>query len=189
MAPYAIPCPKLVFNCLHRNVATHVVLLGLNAFCRLVVLFICELCPFHRYTEPADYTNHSCDPNAGFGGSPVTLVAMREIAVGEEITFDYAMCECIEHLTGNCDWECKCGTPHCRGMFTGSDWRRPELWERYGNYFSPYLLKKINYLKSVAGTPTPTSTQVSSVFPSIEKCLLEQAERDARLATASAAGN
>ena len=141
------------------------------------------------YTEPADYTNHSCDPNAGFGGSPVTLVAMREIPVGEEITFDYAMCECIEHLTGNCDWECQCGKPHCRGMFTGADWKRPELWERYGNYFSPYLLKKINYLRSLSSaTPATTSTVVSATeFPSIEKCLMEQAEREARLVAGTSA--
>lgn len=143
----------------------------------------------NRYTEPADYTNHSCDPNAGFGGSPVTLVAMKEIAVGVEITFDYAMCECIEHLTGNCDWECKCGTATCRGMFTGADWRRPELWERYGNYFSPYLLRKINYLRTLNGTPAASNTAVSTVFPSIEKCLVEQAERDARQAAVAPTTN
>lgn len=114
---------------------------------------------------------------------------MKEIAVGDEITFDYAMCECIEHLTGNCDWECKCGTPTCRGMFTGADWRRPELWERYGNYFSPYLLRKINYLRSSTGTPNAANTPVSSVFPSIEKCLMEQAERDARLAAVAPTTN
>jgi hypothetical protein len=114
---------------------------------------------------------------------------MREIPVGEEITFDYAMCECIEHLTGNCDWECQCGKPHCRGMFTGADWKRPELWERYGNYFSPYLLKKINYLRSLSSaTPATTSTVVSATeFPSIEKCLMEQAEREARLVAGTSA--
>jgi hypothetical protein len=110
---------------------------------------------------------------------------MKEIAVGQEITFDYAMCECIEHLTGNCDWECKCGTPNCRGMFTGADWKRADLWERYGNYFSPYLLKKINYLKSLSGTAVSSNAAASTAplqFPSIEKCLQDQAERAIRLA-------
>lgn len=137
--------------------------------------------PICSYTEPADYTNHSCDPNAGFGGSPVSLVAMKDIQVGQEITFDYAMCECIEHLTGNCDWECKCGASTCRGMFTGADWKRPELWERYGNYFSPYLLKKVNALKMSMGiavsSPYVSSTPVT--FPSVEKYLQETAARDA----------
>jgi len=122
----------------------------------------------------------------------VTLVAMREIPVGSEITFDYAMCECIEHLTGNCDWECKCGASNCRGLFTGADWKRPELWDKYGHYFSPYLLKKINYLKAQAGLPVPTSivpTPATAEFPSIEKCLLEQAARDARTAASVPTAN
>src|ERR1035437_7410304 len=38
--------------------------------------------------EEADYLNHSCDPNCGFGGE-ITIVAMRDIKAGEEITIDY----------------------------------------------------------------------------------------------------
>jgi SET domain-containing protein len=34
--------------------------------------------------------NHSCEPNLGMGGN-VLLVAMREIAAGEELTIDYAL--------------------------------------------------------------------------------------------------
>jgi len=100
------------------------------------------------YNEPADFTNHSCSPNAGFGNSPITLVAMRDIMPGEEIRFDYAMSECIENLPGNCDWDCLCGSDKCRGKFRGTDWKLPELWERYGNYFSPYLRKKIALIKA-----------------------------------------
>jgi len=40
--------------------------------------------------EDADYFNHSCNPNAGFKGQ-IFLVAMGDIAAGEEVTFDYAM--------------------------------------------------------------------------------------------------
>lgn len=95
------------------------------------------------YNEPADFTNHSCDPNCGFGNSPVSLVAMRDIQIGEQMTFDYAMSECIEDLPGNCDWDCLCGASCCRGKFRGADWRLPELWVKYKNYFSPYLRRKI----------------------------------------------
>ncbi|MBN1937566.1 MAG: SET domain-containing protein, partial [Anaerolineae bacterium] len=42
--------------------------------------------------DPGDYVNHSCDPNAGLRDN-VTLVAMRDIAPGEEICIDYAMCD------------------------------------------------------------------------------------------------
>jgi SET domain-containing protein len=98
--------------------------------------------PWKGYNEPADFTNHSCDPNAGFKYSPITLVAMRDIAPGEEVTFDYSMCECVNGLKGN-EFVCSCGSPHCRGMFTGNDWKIPDLWNRYGDYFSPYLRDKI----------------------------------------------
>ena len=60
--------------------------------------------------EPADYVNHSCDPNCGLWGQ-VGLVAMRAIAPGEEITFDYAMADSSSFD----EFECACGTPSCRG--------------------------------------------------------------------------
>jgi len=105
-----------------------------------------QIPPWKGFNEPADFTNHSCDPNAGFKGSPITLGAMREIASGEEITFDYAMCESIDGLKGN-EFECCCGARYCRGKFTGHDWQNPELWKRYGKYFSPYLRSKIEQLQ------------------------------------------
>src|SRR5256885_12009282 len=43
-------------------------------------------------TEPAEYFNHSCDPNTGLSGQSA-LVAMRDIEAGEEVCFDYAMSE------------------------------------------------------------------------------------------------
>ena len=36
------------------------------------------------------FLNHSCEPNVGFAGNTV-LVAMRDIAPGEELTTDYAL--------------------------------------------------------------------------------------------------
>ena len=38
------------------------------------------------------YTNHSCDPNVWMQDE-VTLAARRDIAIGEELTIDYAMIE------------------------------------------------------------------------------------------------
>lgn len=38
-----------------------------------------------------DYFNHRCAPNAGIKGESF-LVAIRDIWVGEEVCFDYAMC-------------------------------------------------------------------------------------------------
>jgi hypothetical protein len=42
--------------------------------------------------DAADYVNHSCEPNTGILGS-ILVVAMRDIEPGEEICFDYAMCD------------------------------------------------------------------------------------------------
>lgn len=39
----------------------------------------------------ADMVNHSCEPNLGFMGQ-VFLVTLRDVAQGEELCFDCAMC-------------------------------------------------------------------------------------------------
>ena len=92
--------------------------------------------------EPSDCFNHSCDPNAGLTGQ-IGLIAMRDIEAGEEICLDYAMCDGSSYD----EFDCQCGSPNCRGRVTGEDWKRPELWERYEGYFSPYLQRRIAALK------------------------------------------
>lgn len=93
--------------------------------------------------EPSDCFNHSCNPNAGMSGQ-IGLVAMRDIAVDEEICFDYAMCDGSNYD----EFPCTCGAPNCRGQITGQDWSLPDLWERYAGYFSPYLQRRIDALKN-----------------------------------------
>ncbi len=91
---------------------------------------------------PGDYVNHSCEPNGGLSGQ-IGLVAMRDIAAGEEITFDYAMSDGSDYD----EFQCECGAPNCRGTVRGTDWRNPELWKKYDGYFSPYLARRIEKLK------------------------------------------
>jgi len=93
--------------------------------------------------EPTDCFNHSCEPNVGFSGQ-IGLVAMRDIEAGEEINFDYAMCD----GTSYDEFDCQCGCENCRGQITGSDWTRPELWEKYDGYFMPYLARRIETLRT-----------------------------------------
>ncbi len=90
--------------------------------------------------EDADYVNHSCNPNAGLQGA-MCLVAMRDIAVGEEICFDYAMSDGSQYD----EFDCACGASICRGRVTGNDWQLSELQLRYGQYMSPYLLNRIRH--------------------------------------------
>ncbi len=89
--------------------------------------------------EPADYVNHSCDPNVGIVGN-VLLVAMRDIAVGEELCFDYAMTDAVDYD----EFDCACGTELCRKVVTGADWRRADLQDRYRGYLSAYLQRRID---------------------------------------------
>ncbi len=92
---------------------------------------------------PSDWINHSCDPNTGLSGQLV-LIALRPIAPGEEICFDYAMTDGSRYD----EFPCQCGSPTCRGTVTGDDWRIPELWERYGEHFAPYLARRIRTLRN-----------------------------------------
>ncbi len=99
-------------------------------------LFIGPLTPEEREASML-HLNHSCDPNVGIQGQ-IVFVAMRAIAVGEELTFDYA--------TGDDDdWtmDCRCGTAACRGTVTGRDWRKPEIQKKYAGWFAAYLRGRI----------------------------------------------
>ena len=85
--------------------------------------------------------NHSCDPNCGVEVNETgacDFVARESIAVGDEITFDYAMRNySIEHFPGGC----LCGADLCRGSVTGwkdlSDERKAD----YEGSVAPYLLE------------------------------------------------
>ena len=94
--------------------------------------------------EPGDMLNHSCEPNCGLSGGTL-LVAMRDIAIGEELTFDYAMCDATDYD----EFTCLCGEAACRGVVAGSDWRDPVLQAKYMGWFSPYLMKRIAALPTV----------------------------------------
>lgn len=66
-------------------------------------------------TDPREWApeNHSCDPNTAFHG--LDVVALRDIAAGEELTLDYAAFY-NEHME---PFECHCGSPRCRGLIMG----------------------------------------------------------------------
>jgi hypothetical protein len=85
--------------------------------------------------------NHSCDPNCGVRLNETgacDFVVRREIATGEELTFDYAMRNySIEHFPGSC----LCGAETCRGSVTGwKDLSRDQKAE-YDGEVLPYLLE------------------------------------------------
>jgi len=89
--------------------------------------------------EDADFVNHSCDPNAGLSGHS-TLIAMRDIEVGDHVCFDYAMSDASPYD----EFECQCGSYNCRKRVTGDDWKLPDIQKRYKGYFSPYIQRRID---------------------------------------------
>lgn len=89
-----------------------------------------------------DAMNHSCDPNTWMADER-TVVARRPITAGSEVTTDFALWWAEDYLyTDNCG----CGTPLCRRVVTGLDWKRPELQERYKDRFQPFINDKIDQL-------------------------------------------
>lgn len=100
-------------------------------------LFIAPVRSDHRDGSML-YTNHSCDPNLAIQGQ-IVLVAMRDIAPGEELTIDWATTDDLDYAM-----DCHCGRPQCRGTVTGKDWMKRELQEKYAGWFCWFLQRKID---------------------------------------------
>jgi SET domain-containing protein len=85
------------------------------------------------------FLNHSCESNlARIGG--IVLVAKCDIALGAELTIDYA-----PFVSGVEGWEmnCLCGSKLCRGRITGEDWKSPEIAARLWTEWLPFIQRKI----------------------------------------------
>ena len=95
----------------------------------------------------AIFINHSCDPNVGPDGQ-IIFVALRDIKAGEELCYDYAMT-----TDYNYELKCECGSKQCRKVITGKDWQRKDLQEKYGNYFTHHILKKIKGIVNSVHNP------------------------------------
>lgn len=101
-----------------------------------------------------DFVNHACEPNAGMHGHN-GLVALRELRIGEEVRYDYAMSDGSSYD----EFPCNCGSALCRGHVRGTDWTRPELQIRYAGFFSPYLARRMERL---APAQAPTRRGISA---------------------------
>jgi hypothetical protein len=84
------------------------------------------------------FSNHSCDPNLAVQGQ-IVFVALRQIAIGEELTHDWATTDDDDY-----SMTCRCGAAGCRGTITGKDWQKKDLQRKYRGVFSWYLQRKID---------------------------------------------
>lgn len=89
--------------------------------------------------DDGKYMNHSCDPNTWWLDDD-TMIARRDIAVGEEITYDYATTE----VTIPWQMICRCGAANCRNVVTNLDHRDPAWQARFGEHLPAHTLKAIH---------------------------------------------
>ncbi len=98
-----------------------------------------------RYLDwraPGVTFNHSCAPNVGLTSYPqLVFVALRDIAVGEELRWDYSTS--IDKDT-ECDFVCDCGAESCRKTIGGFYWLPKKLQASYKKLgiVQRYLLKE-----------------------------------------------
>lgn len=92
-------------------------------------------------TTVADFgrLNHSCDPTLGWDGA-TTLVAVRDVAAGEELTTDYSTAVTDPEFV----LRCHCPSSRCRQMVTGDDWKIRQLQERYAGHWHPAVQRRID---------------------------------------------
>ncbi|HMP67227.1 MAG TPA: hypothetical protein PKA60_00555 [Candidatus Paceibacterota bacterium] len=94
---------------------------------------------FYTYKNPHFMTtcwhmNHSCDGNVGFGGEDGDFVAIRDICINSELVYDYGLMESNPRFRMNC----LCGSPNCRGVITGCDWKKLQKTDSF-RHMHPYL--------------------------------------------------
>ena len=84
--------------------------------------------------------NHSCAANCGVQIRPasreIEVRALRPIAAGEEITFDY---NTFEYELDHGGSQCTCGADTCRGRVPGFKHVAAEVKARYGEFIAEYL--------------------------------------------------
>lgn len=88
--------------------------------------------------EVLQYINHSCDPNVFFNTTTFELIAIRDIAKGDEFTFFYPSTEWLMDAPFNCF----CGNDNCLHKIQGASFLSSENVARYR--FTNFISQKLN---------------------------------------------
>lgn len=82
---------------------------------------------------------HHCEPSCRLSFEDLTFRALRDVAAGEELTFNRLTTE-VELAE---PFDCRCGSPHCVGRVSGFDALGDDEVDRIHDLLSPYLRSRI----------------------------------------------
>ncbi len=85
--------------------------------------------------------NHSCNPNCYVNFKQLTLVALKDIQSGQELTFDYNTSE-YDLMDQGCFFTCLCGSRNCIGEVKGFRYLPMGYKKKIGPFLSPFLKRK-----------------------------------------------
>ncbi|HMP85611.1 MAG TPA: SET domain-containing protein [Candidatus Paceibacterota bacterium] len=83
---------------------------------------------------PHQYLNHSCNPNSSIRGK-VSVVALKDIKEGDEITIDYSVTECDEFW----EMDCACEAKNCRKVIKSIQYLPKKTFDKYMPYIPTYF--------------------------------------------------
>lgn len=87
--------------------------------------------------EFLQYINHSCDPNVFFNTTTMQLVALKELAAEDEMSFFYPSTEW--KMTQS--FKCYCGSHACIGEIKGASYLSREAQDKYR--FTDFIQQQI----------------------------------------------
>ncbi|MEM7310316.1 MAG: SET domain-containing protein-lysine N-methyltransferase [Planctomycetota bacterium] len=102
----------------------------------------------HLSNEFLDFVDHSCTPNALPDTERLALIALRDVAAGEPITFFYPGAE-VELAQA---FRCECGGDSCLGTIRGAFYLAPEQmrWTLAQGYCTAFMQRQLERLLGAA---------------------------------------
>ncbi len=88
------------------------------------------------------HINHRCDNNVGFD-SRGSFITIKKIKKNEELFYDYGLSVSDPRYK----MKCNCGSPNCRKIITGNDWKDSEFRKKKYKYMLPELKEYVRLLE------------------------------------------
>lgn len=96
----------------------------------------------HDTIDLSALMNHSCEPNCA-SKYVDEIIALQDIEPGSILTVDYGIC-ITDHMKSAPFDTCHCGTPSCAGKNVFKRYQTPEWQNKFYQYCSPYVKRKID---------------------------------------------